>query len=344
MIWIDFDNSPHVPLFRPIVAEMQDRGNEVFITSRRHAQTEELLRLWNIPHVSVGTHGGKSKVHKILNLIDRARLLRREVKTRPVTLAVSHGSRTQLLAAASMGIRTLVMDDYEYSDQTLARLFASGMLIPQAIPEDRLKKTGMWTEHLIRYDGFKEEVYLPSFIPDSNFRASLGVPETIILVTMRPPSISANYHDPKSEALFRECLEFFSSSTGVLCLIANRTDAERRLVPDHLLSSGAARILETAVDGLQLLWASDIVVSGGGTMNREAALLGVPAYSVFSGLRPAMDEHLVKTGKLKFLESKHDIEAIPMVARDRTVQCNPTYNSLASKIADIILEFNARDR
>ncbi|MEI6336470.1 MAG: DUF354 domain-containing protein [Methylococcaceae bacterium] len=344
MIWFDFDNSPHVPLFRPIVAELQGRGEEVLITSRQHAQTEELLRLWNMPHVSVGTHGGKSKVRKIINLVERARLLRREVKTRSVTLAVSHGSRTQLVAAASMGIRTLVMDDYEYSDQTLTRLFRSTMLVPQAIPEDRLKKAGIRMDHLLRYDGFKEEIYLPGFIPDADFRASIGVSDNTILVTMRPPSISANYHDEKSEILFRECLEFFGSFDGVLCLIANRTDAELSLIPNELLSSGAARILEKTVDGLQLLYASDLVVSGGGTMNREAALLGVPTYSVFSGLRPAMDEQLMQIGKLKFLESRRDIEAIPIVARDRSEPYNPADNKLASKITDIILDFNARSR
>jgi uncharacterized protein len=344
MIWVDLDNSPHVPLFRPIVAALRDRGEDVFITSRRHAQTEELLGLWNIPHVSVGTYGGKSKMRKIANLIGRARLLRGEVRKRPVTLAVSHGSRTQLLAATSMGIRTLVMDDYEYSDQTLARLFASGMLLPQAIPDDRLRKVGIRMDRLMRYDGFKEQVYLPAFVPDPNFRAFLGVADGTILATMRPPSVSANYHDAKSETLFRECLEFFGSVTGVLCLIVNRTDAERRLVPGHLLSSGAARMLEGAVDGLQLLWASDLVVSGGGTMNREAALLGVPTYSVFSGLRPAMDEQLVRMGRLRFVESRRDIEGIPIVARDRSKRYSRVENGLAGTISDMILEFDAKGR
>src|SRR5438128_1294353 len=138
MIWLDLDNSPHVPLFRPIVAELQRSGQEVHITSRAHAQTEELLSLWEIPHTSLGTHGGKSTIRKVGNLLHRAQLLRRHIKGRSVTLALSHGSRTQLLAAASMGIRTLSMDDYEYSDQTLARFLANGVLVPRAIPEERL--------------------------------------------------------------------------------------------------------------------------------------------------------------------------------------------------------------
>ena len=341
MIWIDLDNSPHVPLFRPIVAELQRKGEEVFITSRLHAQTEDLLRLWKIPHATVGTHGGKSKVRKVANLISRARLLRRAVGKRPVTLALSHGSRTQMLAAASLGIRVLVMDDYEYSDQTLARFLATGMLVPKAIPEDRLRKAGVRMDRLMRYDGIKEEIYLPSFAPDPKFRKSIGVSDTMILVTMRPPSILANYHDSRSEELFRKCLEVFGSAVGVLCLIVNRSETERRLIPANLLKSGAARILESAVDGLQLLWASDLVVSGGGTMIREAAILGVPTYSVFTGRRPAVDERLAQMGKLKFVQCSRDIELIPVVARDRTMQCTPADKNLAGAIADIILEFNA---
>jgi uncharacterized protein len=344
MIWIDVDNSPHVPLFRPIMNELNARGEEVYVTSRMHAQTEALLALWNVPHVTIGTHGGKSKIRKVANLVDRARLLRREIRQRAASLAVSHGSRTQLLAAASMGIRTLVMDDYEYSDQTFARFFATGMLVPRAIPEDRLKSAGLRGDRILRYDGFKEEVYLPSFVPNPTFRSSLGVADTTILITMRPPSISANYHDPRSEWLFGECLERFGSSTGVHCMIVNRTEAERRLVPARMLESGAARILETAVDGLQLLWASDLVISGGGTMNREAALLGVPTYSVFTGLRPAMDEKLVQMGKLRFVESRRDIDAIPIVHRDRPTQFARAENGLARTIADIILTFNVKRR
>jgi hypothetical protein len=234
------------------------------------------------------------------------------------------------------------MDDYEYSDKTLTRFLANWVLAPRAIPEDRFRKAGIRMDRLMRYDGFKEQIYLPAFVPHPSFRASLGVADTTILVTMRPPSVTANYHDPKSETLFRECLEVFGSSAGVLCLIVNRTDAELRLIPDYLLRSGAARMLETAVDGLQLLWASDLVVSGGGTMNREAALLGIPTYSVFSGRRPAMDEQLVQMGKLKFVKSRRDIEAIPIMARDRSKPYARVDNRLARTIADIILEFNGR--
>jgi predicted glycosyltransferase len=342
MIWFDLDNSPHVPLFRPILAELHRRGTEVHVTSRRHAQTEDLLNLWKIPHVVIGAHGGRGRIRKVANLLQRAVRLREEVRGKPVTLAVSHGSRTQILAAASLRIPVLVMDDYEYSNQTLTRWFADTLLVPEAIPTERWTRSGVREDRLLTYPGFKEEVYLRDFSPDPSFRSSLGIPEQALLVTLRPPSVSANYHDPRSERLFSACLQRLSSQEGVLCLVVNRTEAELRLIPDDHLAAGRIRLLSNPVDGLQLLWASDMVISGGGTMNREAALLGIPTYSVFTGRRPAMDERLVAMGRMTFIESSRDVERFPLARRDRGLPFVVPEKNLASQIADAILEASRR--
>jgi predicted glycosyltransferase len=337
MIWFDLDNSPHVPLFRPVLADLQSRGVETFVTSRDHAQTEDLLRLWGIPHVCVGKHGGKGKAGKILNLFQRSLQLRRAVGSRPVVLAVSHGSRTQMVAAASMRIKTLVMDDYEYSEQTLARHLADVILVPEGIPPDRLRESGFRMDRVVRYDGFKEETYLRDFVPDPSFRSVLGEREDVILALLRPPSVSANYHDSRSEGLFRACLDRLVQEPGVVCLIVNRTPAEMRLFPEGLRNSPAVHFLKKPVDGLQLLWASDLVISGGGTMNREAALLGIPTYSVFSGRRPAMDERLVERGRMKFIEDRNEVGLIPVVRRDRPAQFAGSGRNVAQQIAEVIL-------
>lgn len=342
MIWFDLDNSPHVPLFRPILADLRSREVDLLVTSRRHAQTEELLALWDVPHTTVGTHGGRGKVRKVLNLVQRARALRGVVRGKEISLGVSHGSRTHMLAAASLGIRYLVMDDYEYSEQMLANRVADHILLPEYIPEARLRQAGFAMRKVIRYRGFKEEVYLKDFRPEPGFRASLGVPEEALLVTLRPPSVSANYHDQRSESLFRRSVEHFASQRGARCIVVNRTEAERRLVPDRLLAQGSVEFLQRAVDGLQLLWCSDAVVSGGGTMNREAALLGVPTYSVFTGRRPAMDEHLAATGRLTFLETERDVEATPLTRRERPGAYEPGNPGLARQIADLVLDLSRR--
>ena len=228
--WFDLDNSPHVPLFRPIFSELEKRGTPCYVTARRHAQTHELLTLWDIKHTLLGTHAGKSKLKKIANLFQRAYGLSRLVRAQELKLAVSHGSRTQVLSAKRLGIPSVVMLDYEFSESRIFNLLASRLLIPSIIPDSRLKSAGFNLKKVIRYNGFKEQIYLKDFVPDKNFRATVGVREDTLLITVRPPSMSGNYHDNRSEALLRECIAHFSSSPEAHVLIVNRTGAEESLV------------------------------------------------------------------------------------------------------------------
>ncbi len=337
MYWIDLDNTPHVPLFRPILAELHKKGKEAFVTSRLHAQTEDLLRMWNIPHTAVGEHGGKSLVKKIVNLFERSQQLMKVAKGKSVDLALSHGSRTHMVAAARLRIPYIELIDYEYSEQHLANWIADWILMPSFIPESRVREAGINIRKVLRYEGFKEEMYLKDFVPNPDFRKSIDIDPAVVLVTLRPPSVTANYHDKRSEVLFRTCLARLQSSDNMLGLVVNRTQAERGLIPDAMLQTGKIRLLEKPVDGLQLLWHSDAVVSGGGTMNRESALLGVPTYSIFTGRRPAMDEHLRDIGKLTFLENPMQIESLAFAKRQIGTVYTPTNVKLAEWVTDLII-------
>ncbi len=338
MFWFDLDNSPHVPLFRPIFAELQKRNKAYFITARDFAQTKDLLTLWNISHALLGKHGGKGKLGKIVNLFQRAQALTRAVQGKPVNLAVSHGSRTQLVAAKRLGIPAVLMLDYEYTEARIFNTLASYLLMPAFIPERRLSETGFKLQKVVRYTGFKEEIYMHDFVPDAGFRKSLPIDPGTILITLRPPSLLGNYHDEKSEALFRACLDCFSAYKNTHCLIVNRTHAERKLLNNGLLEKKNISFLSRPVDGLQLLWASDIVVSGGGTMNREAALLGVPTYSIFTGRRPYLDEYLHEQGRLAFIDDVRQIENIPLAKRTANGSFQPSNRQLAAQITDLFVD------
>jgi predicted glycosyltransferase len=338
MIWFDLDNSPHVPIFRPILRELDDRSVPYIVTARDHAQTLDLLKLWNIPHTVIGEHAGKSRVLKVLNLIKRAMQLKGAIAGKSVTLAVSHGSRTQVLAAKYLRVPSVVMLDYEYTE---TRIFgtAGHLLFPAIIPDERLQKAGISLKRVIRYNGFKEELYLKDFLPDPAFRRNLGIDDAEVMVTVRPPSMTGNYHDPRSEQLYLTCLDHFSSHDRVRVIIVNRTAVERAVVPASIQAKPNVTFLASAVDGLQLLWHSDLVISGGGTMNREGALLGVPTYSIFTGRRPYLDEHLAGVGKLTFLESPAEVKAVPPVRRnvpDRYIAPTP---GLTSEVTSLLLEF-----
>ncbi len=342
MLWFDLDNSPHVPLFRPILQELKKRDIQFFVTARAHAQTEDLLHLWQIEHCLVGTHGGKELLHKVGNLVRRSFALARVARKQPITLSISHGSRTHLVASKLLGIPYVWINDYEFSEKRLANQLADFIVLPDLIPDARAAAGGYNMRKVIRYNGFKEEIYLKDFVPAPSFRSSLGISSTVTLVTIRPPSVTANYHEKASEDLFLRCLFRFSADSSVICLVVNRTSAELALIPATLRAKENIRILHHAVDGLQLLWHSDLVVSGGGTMNREAALLGVPTFSIFTGRRPYLDEYLQEQGRLIFVQSADQVEKIPLAKRSIGFEYRPVNPGLASSITDLILDINQK--
>ena len=334
-IWIDLDNSPHVPLFRPIIRELNARNIETVITARDYAQTKKLLDLWEIPHSLIGTHGGKNKLKKVMNLLVRANQLRNHVRDGSIDLAVSHGSRTQVVAARLLSIPSLLMLDYEYTETMIFNLLSSHFLIPEYIPDSRLREAGIDTGKVLRYPGFKEQLYLNDFVPDPGFRSELGVGAERILVTIRPPAMEGNYHDPLSDSILLEILRRAAGDERIHPLIVSRTGKDREFLEEHF--GGRIHFLEKAVDGLQLIWNSDLFISGGGSMNRESALLGVPTYSIFTGRKPYLDEYLSEQGRLGFIDTMDKIDLLQLAKREITGTFEERNEGLVGKVVDIML-------
>jgi predicted glycosyltransferase len=321
-IWIDLDNSPHVPFFRPIVQQLKDRGFEVLVTARDCFQVCGLAEQLNLGCKPIGKHYGKHRVMKLLGLVVRSfQLLPTARRARPM-LAVSHGSRSQLVAAKLLGVPVLQIADYEHA-KIWAIVRPNWSLTPSMIPNDAMKLS---PERLLKYPGIKEDVYVPSFVPQDGIRKELGIAESEILVTMRPPASEAHYHNPDSDRLFHATIAHLARIPEVRMVILPRTPKQGHeiaaAVPD-LISSRKLIIPENVLDGLNLIWHSDLVISGGGTMNREAAALGIPVYSVFRGTIGAVDRYLAANGRLVLLESDADLQAKLIVRkRDNERFCN----------------------
>jgi len=335
-IWIDLDHTPHVPLFRPIIEELQKRDVEVLVTARDFAQTVALLEMWNIDHVKIGKHGGSGKVGKVLNLFERASQLVRFVKKEKIDLAVSHGSRTMLVACKWLRIPAVTMMDYEYTEVGIFNLLSKYLMIPKYIPESRLTLNNFKINKVVRYPGYKEELYLPYFKPDTSFRKSIGLPEGKTLVTIRPSAMYANYHDPLSEQILLKVLDQVLETPNAWPLIVSRIDKDKAFIKDRF--GDQINFLEQAVDGLQLIWNSDVFISGGGTMNREAGLLGVPVYSIFTGQKPYLDEYLAEQGKLTFIDTLNKIEQIKIEKREILSKFVPKNPNLMKEVVDIFLQ------
>jgi len=316
-IWIDLDNSPHVPFFAPIIEELEKRGYSVALTARDCYQVRELADLFHLNYELIGRHYGQNKIRKMAGLCFRAlQLIPTILKEKP-DLAVSNGSRSQLIVSTFLGVPCLFMGDYEFATNW-AFIRPTRLLCPEVIPNAALR---LDPHRILKYPGIKEDVYVPRFVPEPSNRLQLGLHENDIMVTIRPPASEAHYHNPQSDKLFDAAVKFLSESRDVKLVALPRNEKQAIELKKRwrdLLLSGSMRIPNGVVNGLNLIWHSDLVLSAGGTMNREAAALGVPVYSAFRGKIGAVDRYLAQRGRLVLLESVEDVQTkIRLVRRNR---------------------------
>ncbi len=306
-VWIDISNSPQVPFFRPLIALLRARGHDVDVTTREYAQTIELLELYGIAHEVVGPgHGGAGAVGKGRALAGRLHALRAFAKSRDFGLAMSHASHELPLVARSLGIVSSYAFDYEFArvQHGLGCRAARRVIVPDAIPHERLDALGARSRKVRRYPGLKEEYALAGFEPDSSVHDVLGVDTDRVLVVVRTPPDVALYHR-HGNPLFGGILEQLGRDERVHAVVLPRTAAQR----DDILARGLPSLIvpEHAIDGLSLVALCDLVVSAGGTMNREAVALGVPVYTTFAGRLGAVDETLVNEGRMRVLTSAEQL-------------------------------------
>ena len=313
-IWIDLANSPHVPFFRALLKPLTERGHEILITARDFAETVELAALAGMKAETIGAYGGRALAGKAGNLLQRARSLKRWARDLNFDLALSHNSYSQLVAARMLGLRSVTLMDYEYQPANhLAFRLATKVIVPAAFPTDSLRKFGATEKKVRRYDGTKEDVYLADFQPDRDFwerLKALGVGIEDVLVVMRPPARDALYHRFENE-LFTELFEWICSQPGVRIILLARNASQQQAY------GGRAGVIlpPQPLDGANLIAASDLVISAGGTMNREAAALGVPAITTFAGKWAAIDEQLVRENRLMQVTSREDFAKLTIAKK-----------------------------
>ena len=318
-IWIDLANSPHVPFFRALIPEFVDRGHQVEITARDFAQTVELATKAGLFAHVIGGHGGAKLTGKAGNLVGRAASLRKWARDRGFDLAVSHNSYAQVAAAAALRIKSVTLMDYEHQPANhLAFRLASRVIVPRVFPADELRRYGASLRRVKRYDGLKEDVYLAEFSPDPAFVQSLhklGVASEDVLVVARPPAREALYHRFENE-LFDDFMERLSQLEDTKVVLLPRSSVQRAAYEKRSWTNFI--MPRDALDGSNLVAAADLVVSAGGTMNREAAALGVPAVSVYAGKWAAVDEQLVSEGRLRRASTREEVRELPVIKKTGT--------------------------
>jgi len=306
-IWVDITAPAHVLVFRPLIERMRARGHSVDVTTRDYAQTVQLLQLHGLDHRLFGRHGGASRARKARALAARTGTLGRFAARRRFDLAVAHGSNDLAIVAAALRVPAVNTFDYEWATQQhqIGCRLARRVLVPDRIPPERLERYGVGLSKLVQYPGLKEEYYLADFEPDASVMDVLGVDTSKVVVVMRPPPDVSLYHR-KSNKLFPQVVSHLGHHDGVHAIVLPRTEEQRRYVRE--LRFPSLIVAERAVDAQSLIALADLVVSAGGTMNREAVALGTPVYTTYGGRLGGVDEALMREGRLRPLTSPRALE------------------------------------
>ena len=308
-LWFDMTAPAHPLVLRPVIERLRAQGHEVAVTARDYAQTLALLDRLGIEYTALGRHGGASRSRKLLQLATSTRSMGRFGRHGSFDLAVAHGSNALALAAARLRIPAVNTFDYEFAIQQhrIGCRLARRVMVPDAIPPERLRRFGVHDGKLARYPGLKEEYYLADFEPDHGVLDELGLdPERVIVIVRPPPDVSL-YHR-KSNRLFPRVLDALGEREDVHAVVVPRTEAQRTQV--RSLAMPSLIVPDGAVDAQSLIALADLVVSAGGTMNREAVALGTPVYTTYGGRLGGVDEMLIREGRLRPLTDPRAMEIV----------------------------------
>jgi len=314
LIWVDCTAAAHPLVLRPVIERLEWRGHEVMLTAREYGQTLGILDRLGIPYVSVGEHGGASALGKARALAGRSSRLAGVVWRRRPELALAHGSVDLAVVSSLLRIPSVQMQDYEFAgwQRQIAFRAARRVLMPDSIPLDRLRGIGAKERKLVRYPGLKEEYYLAGFEPDPAVLAELGLDREKVLVVVRPPPETSEYHARND--LYGEAISQLAAAEEVQAVVIPRTDRQGAEV--QAMAASNLIVPERAVDAQSLIAHADLVVSAGGTMNREAVALGTPVFTTFAGRMGGVDEALIAEGRLRVLE---DPAELPLRKRETLV-------------------------
>ncbi len=308
-IWIDLSNSPHPLLFAPIVRRLEDGGHAVLLTARDNAQTVALAReRWRQVEVIGGESPG-GKPAKAAAIARRIQDLRSWASRSRPDVALSHNSYAQIVAGRSLAIPVVTAMDYEHQPANhLAFRLARAVLVPEVIPPSVLRGQGASSSKVVSYAGLKEELYIGDFEPDPAILDKVGIsarPGT--LVVFRTPPSRALYHS-SANPLFVEALRTLGLQDDLVCVVLPRHPEQVAAIQQ--LGLGNCIIPGAAIDSRSLMYAADAMIGAGGTMTREAALMGIPTWTLFAGRPPAVDGWLERQGMLARLTRADQLSAL----------------------------------
>jgi predicted glycosyltransferase len=337
--WFDLENAPDVLFFEPIAEQFRQLGHVVLTTIRDYADVPELSKLYRVHGESIGWYGGKTKFGKIAAGLIRSCLLAKWARKKNIDFAIGFGSRPLALACWWLSIPNATVDDYEHSSLSAMNRFCNWIFFPEYVSTEHLLKRGIPRHKLIKYPGLKEDVYVHDHMPNYECLKDIASSDHDIIVLLRPPATLAHYHDESSEIIFHAILRRIAADPSVLAIFLRR-DCDPTF--DGFLRFDNIKQLPFPVKGLDLVANADLVISGGGTMIREAACLGIPAYSTFTGELAAVDKKLSEQGRLTLIHRAEEVNRIKFSKCKKAIKKKQNTASTLKFFSDKFLDLAAR--
>lgn len=318
LVWIDFENAPHVWVFKEFIKRFELDNIEVLISARDFSYTLQLCEYFRINAIVVDSKSkSKSNLSKLKSVIERGFKLRDFLKKNKIepTLSISHGSRSQAFASYLLNIKNISLDDYEHSFR-LFNYFVNHLLTPFPIKPENW---GIFKNKVVNYPGLKEELYLFNSDDFSKLKIDF-IDNNNINVLFRPESNFTHYSSKKSYELQNIIINRISEIKNVNLIVLPRNSEQKKGLIKIFEEKNINYVIpDKIINGAALIYNSDIVIGGGGTMTREAAIMGIPSYSFFAGKLGEVDVYLGKIGKLKLLKNEKDVSDIDFSKRVKTL-------------------------
>ena len=335
--WVDIDNPPQARYLLPLARRLEDAGHGVLLTARGYGDTFAILRGEGATFEAIGSSFGKGIPHKLYGLSKRTRTLVNYVgaQSPPVEFVLT-GSRSATLAARLLGIPSFVVIDYEHVNLLLFRLSGSNILYPDVIDALAFRRRGVRAKNLMPFEGMKEDLSFDDLdlasIPPHEFGAATG---SAVRALFRPPAEESHYYRRASLDLTLELLRYLAAQS-VTVVFSPRYERQIAYLDEIQDWREDPIVLREPAHFVSLLKAVDVVVSAGGTMLREAAYLGVPAYSIFKGTIGAVDLHLAELQRLSLLSSRADFSRIDL-KRSEAISPLRTHPGATQRVIEMIL-------
>jgi uncharacterized protein len=336
LVWADIENDPQVQYLLPLVDACRRRGADTLVTARDYGATYELLAARGVNFVPVGSAYGRSKSAKVLGLAGRTLALLRLLRAgrRPDVLVSA--SRAATAAARALGIPSFVISDYEHANLTLFRWARATILHPDAIEQAAYLDAGFAPERVKAFRGLKEDLTFAGVSLADVEPAELGgARDNRVRVLVRPPAEESHYFHERSRTLYLDALSQLARRDDAVIVLAPRYDRQQADL-EALAPANPPIVLTRPLPFLSLLRAVDVVLCSGGTMLREAAYLGLPAYSLFGSELGAVDRHLAAIGRAVLVSSPDQLAGIRL---EHSAGFTPLAENpeLASELASLLL-------